>query len=285
MQNRCGRTQKLNRTLVACTTLSRVDILVCPHALSQSLVETPRQINFLSAPRAPKHQVFPVGKFRQARRHEIQTLRRSGCATVTSSALSFIPANEADRAIATPPRPSETTSNLHVESNPVPLKSLTCDSRFRCQRNSPNGMRAADPIPAQSWSDAPHAYREISLPPRTCSIATMQKLLNLRLGIAPLGTIQYSQQRSKSLNDRTLLLLMDRARHSIARTLVGLNFSQVPRRKIFSSPQEFLDTNTVHTATRDTRQHTHVAVASNFQRSTRRTHSMCSPKQSPHDWR
>ena len=74
--------------------------MACLHALSQSLVETPRQIIFLSAPRAPKHQVFPVEK---ARRHEIQTLRRSGRATVTPSALSFVPANETDRAVATPP--------------------------------------------------------------------------------------------------------------------------------------------------------------------------------------
>lgn len=138
MQNRCGRTQKLNRTLVACTTLSRVDILACLHALSQSLVETPRQIIFLSAPRAPKHQVFPVEK---ARRHEIQTLRRSGRATVTPSALSFVPASETDRAVATPPLSLEDNFEFlrRVQSCAAQIYHL----RFEIQMPKKSGHRDA----------------------------------------------------------------------------------------------------------------------------------------------
>lgn len=103
MQNRCGRTQKLNRTLVACTTIFRVGILACPHALSQSLVRTPRQVLYLSDPKSLEASGFSCRKFSHVRRHEIQTFGRSGRAIAARSAFSFVPASEADPAIATPP--------------------------------------------------------------------------------------------------------------------------------------------------------------------------------------
>ena len=138
MQNRCGRTQKLNRTLVARTNLCRVGILVCPHALSQSFVETPRQINCLSAPRGSKHQVFPVGKFRQPRPPKIQKLPTI-CPLNSEADAHMATACEAEPAVATPPLPLEDNFKfLHRLKSRAAEMSLR-NSKFECQIIRPPG--------------------------------------------------------------------------------------------------------------------------------------------------